>query len=103
MSWPNEIITSKTKIMLRQQANVVNDEWMKAYEHFRLRLNERYNLDISFKEYVLLTKERVDKIKVTSKNKCLGWLTIRGQKVLVCKEMKRNRFLSTALNPNSIE
>lgn len=81
---------------LRQQANIVNDQWSRTYDHFRLRLNERYGIDVSFKEYVLLTKERIEKIKM-DKRKCIGWLTIRGVKVLVSKDVKRSRMLSTAL------
>ncbi len=84
---------------MRQQADVMNDIWLKAYDHFRLRLNERYRLDISLKEYVLLTKERVDKIAST-KNKCIGWMKIRGVNVIVVKETSRNRLLSTALIPD---
>lgn len=84
-------------MILPNKVDIVNSEWQKAYEHFRKRLNERYGIDVSFKEYILLTKDRVDKIKYSSKNKCIGYLTIRGIEVLVAKETKRNRVLSTAL------
>jgi hypothetical protein len=86
--------------MLRQQADVVNDQWRKAYDHFRKRLNDRYNIDVSFPEYVLLTKQRVERIENQSQNKCIGWLKIRGVNVVVVKEIKRSRFLSTVLQSN---
>lgn len=85
------------------QCDYENAIWQRAYEHFRLRLNERYQMDISFKQYVLLCKERVDKINYTSKYKCVGWLTIYGKKVLVAKETNRNKLLSTCLPANNIK
>jgi len=81
----------------RKQTDDTNALWNKAYNHFRDRLNERYGIDISFKEYVLLTKERIGKIKYTGKNKVIGWLKIRGEMVVVAKEVKRNRILCTVL------
>lgn len=83
------------------QTNAVNDIWRKAYDHFRLRLNERYKIDVAFHEYVLLCKERVDTVRREPKT-AVGYLTIRGVKVLVVKDTKRSRHLKTALVNNQL-
>jgi len=87
--------------VLRQRINAMNDTWLKAYEHFRLRLNERYGIDISFKEYILLCNGSIEKIgNISNNKKRIGWVKISGTDVLVVKEIKRDKRISTALYPD---
>lgn len=81
---------------LPNKVDIINEEWQKAYDHFRHRLNERYQIDISFKDYILLTKEPLGFQVHQSENISHGFVKIDGKEVLVVKNW-RDRRLSTAL------
>lgn len=72
-------------------------QWQQWYTHFNERLQERYGISVSFDEYKILCRQKVAIIKYQSKNKAIGFLNIKGVKVLVAKERHRKRILSTAL------
>lgn len=65
--------------------------YQKFFTHFAQRLIERYNVFITYEEYVFLSKlpflrtpkMRIDKVK--NKHCVEGFLTIQGQKVRVLK------------------
>lgn len=71
--------------------------WVDAYTHFNARLVERYRMSITLAEYKTLCREPVETIKKQGPHKKLGVLVIGGVRVLVGKEVSRNRLLKTAL------
>ena len=86
---------------------LLNQNERKCYErffsHFALRLSERYDILISFEEYVLLSKlpyiqkPKMVKDKKGNPDHKVGWLTIKEKKVKVLKSVKTNKPLLTAL------
>ena len=75
--------------------------YSKFFSHFALRLSERYNLLISFEDYVYLSKlQYIQKaeFRVTCK---VGFLNIKGIQVRVMKSTKRLKPLLTALPINN--
>lgn len=84
---------------LPNKVDIINAEWNRYYNHFRQRLNERYGIDISFKDYILLTKESLRDQVHQDKQISTGFLSIEGKEVLVVKNW-RDRRLSTALPLN---
>lgn len=78
------------------KVDIINSEWQRAYDHFRQRLNERYGIDLSFKDYILLTKESLINQVHQDDNISRGLLNIGGKVVLVVKN-RRDKKLSTAL------
>lgn len=53
--------------------------------HFRQRLKERYNIEISESEYFELSKKLIDVMYKLNSNKSFGVLNIKGQDVLVIR------------------
>ena len=43
--------------VIPNKVDIINGEWDRAYKHFRERLGQRYHMDISFSDYVILCKE----------------------------------------------
>lgn len=82
---------------LPNKIDIINGQWQRAYEHFRQRLKERYKMDIAFHEYVLLTGEKLINKQNQSDRKSIGYLFIKGKKVLVAKDKRRKPLISTAL------
>lgn len=82
---------------LPNRIDIENKEWLTAYEHFRLRLQQRYYIDITLAEYVLLCNESVKKIFNDGNKVFIGWVTFKGKEILVCKERKKPKRLRTAL------
>lgn len=75
----------------------INQEWQSAYEHFRQRMNERYQKEITFPEYVYLCKKPLDRIFSDNPKTSIGWLHFRDKDILVVKDRKTPRRLRTAL------
>ncbi len=77
--------------------DLTNIEWLRAYEHFRQRLGERYQLGIAFHEYVLLCNAPFIKAYINSKKTNIGWVKYKGVDILVVKERKNPKHLRTCL------
>ena len=82
---------------------IIADQKFKAYSHFNERLNQRYGINVTEEEYDELCRENIDIIERKSRNRALAWLMVKGYKVLVVKDVKRNRFLATALPPEILD
>lgn len=82
--------------MIPNKVDVINGEWLGAYNHFRERLNERYGLDVSIREYILICqKPLIDQVKESS-NLQIGYVFVGGRKVLAVRD-RRYKRLRTAL------
>lgn len=78
--------------------DIINLEWNRAYDHFRLRLNERYQMDISFAEYVTLCQLPIENVYSERNKKIyIGWVIFREMHILVCKERQKPKRLRTAM------
>jgi len=74
-------------------------QWrLKKYFHFSKRLYERYNLYITFDEYLTLCHAPEEKIKDIDKKVKSAVIKIKGFDVLVLKQKYGTRLLLTALN-----
>lgn len=83
--------------MLPNKVDVINSEWMGWYNHFRQRLQERYNIDISFKDYVLLCRAPYVTVRKQSRHVSRVWIKFNERWILAVRETHRSRILRTAL------
>lgn len=85
------------------------DNFVNDFRHFSLRLSERYELFITFEEYLFLSKLPYLRNSKTRKNDygkpdCkIGLLKIKGVDVKVLKRIGGNKSLLTALPLNHYE
>lgn len=70
------------------------------YEHFNLRLLQRYGMNVSKDEYRFLCTCKINLIYVLTPNKRFGVIRFRGQNIFVVKD-KASGLLNTALPDDS--
>lgn len=68
------------------------------YQHFAIRLGQRYKMLISLEEYIDLCKQDLDQLYMISHNKRLGYVTLNDKRILViyCNAAK---CINTCLAP----
>lgn len=66
------------------------------FNHFKMRLIERYDIDITKEEYIELCKKDIDILYRLSSNKRIGFLKIKEKKVMVIR-CNKEKVLNTAL------
>ena len=66
------------------------------YEHFALRLKERYGMEITPLQYIHLCQAAFRFDCDCGEGRVKGWVEFMGQKVYVVKQKNRNKFLITA-------
>jgi hypothetical protein len=71
--------------------------WVDAYTHFNERLVQRYKISITLSEYKELCRAPIETIRKKGPHRKMGFLLIKGTRVLVGKEVSRYRLLKTAL------
>lgn len=71
------------------------------YQHFAIRLGQRYRMLISKEEYTSLCLQNVDQLYIISSNKRLGYVTFKETRVLVIK-CNASRCLNTCLDPGQL-
>lgn len=82
---------------------IIKDQQFKAYSHFNERLNKRYGIEVTEAEWLSLCRSEIDIVQRKTRNRALGWIMVKGFKVLVIKDIKRKRFLATALPPEMLD
>lgn len=92
----NQYRMNKQKVP--NKVDIINLEWERAYDHFRLRLGQRYSMDITFAEYVLLCQAPVQRL-YSERNKKIhvGWVQFNDKDILIVKERTAGKRLRTAL------
>lgn len=61
-----------------------NQQWQLSYIHFAMRLQQRYNMQITFEEYRQLCKiPPIQIIKTQTKNKRIGIVKLRNDYIIV--------------------
>ncbi len=73
---------------------LIENEWKSSYYHFNERLNERYDINITYKKYIELCKKSVKVLKKDAENTFIGLLIIHRNWVLVVKNRKTNKLVT---------
>ena len=82
--------------MIPTKEQVIKMEWAGAWFHFNQRLNERYGIDVTLDEYMVIRRQPIT-VTLKNKHKIIGWMTIKNNMVLVVREKHRKKKLLTAL------
>jgi hypothetical protein len=90
------------KIIIPTKEEVRRMELAGAYHHFNERLSQRYGIDITIDEYIILGKTQMQAVH-KEKHKIIGVMKIKGVDVLVVRERYRKRKLITALPFKNID
>lgn len=89
-------VHGQIKVGIPSKEEVDKMDMAGAYSHFNQRLNERYGIDVTFDEYIELSKKYIKTLR-KQKHKRIGIMEIKGIPVVVVKEIDRRRKLVTAL------
>lgn len=74
----------------------LENDTLHYYQHFSDRLKRRYNLEISFDEYIDLCQKDIDLLYVLTPNKRVGYIEIKGKRVMIIR-CNASRLLNTCL------
>jgi hypothetical protein len=89
-------IHERVKVIIPSKEEVERMDMAGAHFHFNQRLNERYGIEVTIDEYMVLRRENIEVCR-KEKHKIVGIMKIKGVDVLVVREKHKKKKLITAL------
>jgi hypothetical protein len=89
-------VHGRVNVIIPSKEEVERTDMLGAHFHFNQRLNERYGIEVTIDEYMVLRRENIQVYR-KQKHKIVGIMKIKGVDVLVVREKHRKKKLITAL------